>query len=116
MFSLGDITDPRIEDWLRVQLFAESLALGLQLFAISIHLPSFAENVFDPLHVGIELFLYLPGPDDGAGDWWQISKLRHVERIRMAITLREFPMKPLYVLLDRVDETRLIFLYSASNL
>jgi hypothetical protein len=61
-----DLEQPSLEDGLRVELAAKAGALGLQLLAVGVQLPAFAEDVLNPPHVRVELPFDLFGPNDGA--------------------------------------------------
>lgn len=103
-----DVVEPGLVDRPRVELAAERLAFALELLALGIELPAFAEDVLDSLHVGEELAFDLLRPDDGAGDGRVVAELRHVVGLRVLVRLLELVVKEANVLLDRVDELRLV--------
>lgn len=114
--SLLDVVQPGLVERAGVQLSLEARALALQLLALGVVLPALSENVLDPLHVGGQLPFDLTGPDDGTCHGGQVPELRHVVGLRVAVILDELLVKRLDVLLDRLDELRLILLDRSSDL
>jgi len=58
---------------------------GMRLIRIAaLELPTFAQNIFDSLHVSKELSLDLPCPD-GSGDGVKVAHLGHVLCFRVSI-------------------------------
>lgn len=116
LFASCDILDPCFKDRRGVELLAEKVAFRLEPLSLGIHLPALSEHVFDTLHVGRELLLDLFGPDDSACDWREIAELRHVRRFGIAVVAGELQVEFLDVLLDRVDEARLVLLDRPTDL
>lgn len=52
----------------RVELLAKGYAFRLEFLALSIELPSLAENIFNAFHICQELSLNLPSPNHGTYD------------------------------------------------
>lgn len=111
-----DVGEPSLVDRTRVELLAEGLALGLEPLAFGVMRPFFAEDVFDSLHVVVELPFDLLRPRDRAGDGRLVAKLRHRVRLGRLEPELELVLQRADVVLDRVDELRLVLGDRAANL
>jgi hypothetical protein len=106
--STVDVDEPGVVDRAGVELVPERLRLGLETLTVGVVRPFLAEDVLDALHVVEELTLDLLRPHDCTGDGRVVAELRHVVSFRGLVARLELVLKAANVLLNRVDELRLV--------
>lgn len=111
-----EVGEPGGEQRLGVELALKACALALELLTLGVELPSLPKHVLNALHVRRELTLDLLRPDDGSGDGREVSELRHVVGLRVAVIGRELLVETFNVLLDGLDELGLVLLDGSSDL
>lgn len=99
-----------------VKLLAEGLGLLLQLLAGAVVFPALAKDVFDASDIGGELAFHLTSPHNRAGELGDVTDGGHASGRRGQVLGGEFFVECENVLLDALDQRRLVLLDGATDL
>ena len=105
--ALLHLARPVVKDLLSVELCTEAVAVSLELLALHVVGPAFAQHVLYAAHVGAQLSVDLLGPDDGARDRRGVAHVRHLAGLGRVVLHLELLVQCLNVVLNKGSRLKL---------